>query len=558
MFLTAILQASSPMPTTRPLTQVLSIALVLALPTALILIWLYRRAVIKSMRRSSSLTDQIETPLTLPSQQNALAAPQFAIVNAGSSAPPKSEAAALFADVLYAPWRTAAIYATAGMCYAILLTAGTPGLDEPEVPLSIVVLWLWLYFWPFVLIVNLVAAATRLAKLVIVVVYFLILAAIIIMTPQSEDEVWPMIITWAVANLPMTLLLLTFANRRVRAVGPLVLTLLVFEALGLRIAFAILGSYRSSELSDAKVLGLLLIGLLIPLPLGLLLLTRIRRKYERKKISDQSIMIDAVLLVFSLAYSLALTATGPLGILYVLLALFAFKRIAWSALSGRAAMRRTKRAHRLLLLRVFSRRRRSMRLLSGLATHWRHVGSIDLMAGPDLATSTVEPHEFLDFASGKLARRFIDGPGALKRRYSEIDIRPDRDGRYRVNNFFCHADTWKMVLTKLVKETDVVVMDLRGFTSQNEGCIHEISELINTAPLERVVFIIETKGDEELVLKTIRESWRRMEPTSPNFRSAYSRLQFFQFSRERGFGLRELLCALCVAACPTAGEIAAS
>lgn len=555
MFLTAILQASSPMPTTRPLTQILSIALVLALPTALILMWLYRRAVIKSMHRSSSLTDQIETPLTLPSQQNALAAPQFAIVNAGSSAPPKSEAAALFADVLYAPWRTAAIYASAGGCYALILTVGTLGLDESETPLFIV--FFWLYFWPFVLIVNLVAAATRLAKLVIVVIYFVILTTISLIFPKSVDEVWPMIILyWAIANLPMTLLLLAFLNRRVRAVGPLVLALMVFEALGLRIAIAIAGSYDISELSEAKLIALLLMGLLIPLPPGLLVLTRIRSKYERKKISDQSIMIDAILLVFSLTYSLALTATGPLGIVAVLFAFFAFKHIAWRALSGRAAMLQTKRAHRLLLLRVFSRRRRNVRLLAGLATHWRYVGSIDLMAGPDLATSTVEPHEFLDFVSGKLARRFIDGSKALDRRYSEIDIRPDRDGRYRVNNFFCHADTWKMVLTRLVKETDVVVMDLRGFTSQNKGCIHEISELINTAPLERVVFIIETKGDEELVLKTIRESWHRLEPTSPNFRSAYSRLQFFQFSRSRGVGLRELLCALCVAAYPTSEEFA--
>jgi hypothetical protein len=39
--------------------------------------------------------------------------------------------------------------------------------------------------------------------------------------------------------------------------------------------------------------------------------------------------------------------------------------------------------------------------------------------GPDLATTTVEPHEFLGFLSGKLARRFIDGPETLDLRLSE-------------------------------------------------------------------------------------------------------------------------------------------
>jgi hypothetical protein len=51
----------------------------------------------------------------------------------------------------------------------------------------------------------------------------------------------------------------------------------------------------------------------------------------------------------------------------------------------------------------------SQRLFDALDKHWRHVGSIQMIAGPDLATTTVEPHEFLDFLRGRLARRFIDG-----------------------------------------------------------------------------------------------------------------------------------------------------
>ena len=77
------------------------------------------------------------------------------------------------------------------------------------------------------------------------------------------------------------------------------------------------------------------------------------------------------------------------------------------------------------------------------------MGQIRLIAGPDLATSTVEPHEFLDFLSGKLGRRFISGPETLARRLSETEQRRDFDGRYRVDDFFCHDDTWQMVLKRL-------------------------------------------------------------------------------------------------------------
>jgi hypothetical protein len=98
---------------------------------------------------------------------------------------------------------------------------------------------------------------------------------------------------------------------------------------------------------------------------------------------------------------------------------------------------------KLLLLRVFSLGKRSARLFNAFGRLWRHVGQIRLIAGPDLATSTVEPHEFLDFLSGKLDRRFISGPETLVRRLSETEQRRDFDGRYRVDDFFCHDDTWQ-------------------------------------------------------------------------------------------------------------------
>ncbi len=109
------------------------------------------------------------------------------------------------------------------------------------------------------------------------------------------------------------------------------------------------------------------------------------------------------------------------------------------------------------------------RLFDVVDRFWRRVGAIQMIAGVDLARRTVEPHEFLDFISGKLARRFIDGPAELEQRMQERDSKPDRDLRFRVNDFFCYDDTWKMVLTRLARESDAVLMDLRGFTRSNAG-----------------------------------------------------------------------------------------
>lgn len=158
--------------------------------------------------------------------------------------------------------------------------------------------------------------------------------------------------------------------------------------------------------------------------------------------------------------------------------------------------------------------------------------SIELIAGPDLATTV------------------IDGPQALERRRSEMDTKPDQDGRFRVNDFFCHDDTWRMVLSRLVKESDAVLMDLRGFTSQNQGCVFEVNELINVAPLGRVVFIIDDTSDEHFLLENVRQLWERMKPASPNRLATSGQLQLFRYTGSGRGGLRQLLRALCIAANP--------
>jgi hypothetical protein len=192
--------------------------------------------------------------------------------------------------------------------------------------------------------------------------------------------------------------------------------------------------------------------------------------------------------------------------------------------------------------------RRSEKLFDALTKHWRHVGSIRLIAGPDLATTTVEPHEFLDFMGGRLARRFIDGPGTFDLRLTEEDDEPDRDGRFRVNDFFCYDDTWRMVLSRLAGESDAVLMDLRGFSPQNAGCIYEINELVNLVPLERVVFVVDDTTDEDFLRRTARECWERMRPTSPNRSSTPEQLRLLRLASSGGGELRRLLRALCAAA----------
>ena len=55
----------------------------------------------------------------------------------------------------------------------------------------------------------------------------------------------------------------------------------------------------------------------------------------------------------------------------------------------------------------------------------------------------------------------------LDRRLRELDLGPDPDGRFRVNEFICYPDTWRMALSRLLESdpSQSVLVNLRGFSA---------------------------------------------------------------------------------------------
>lgn len=543
------------------LLAILLLATAFTLPVSMGLLTLYRRAVLRSMRARSD-SREIESPETFTSPNGPTqTAPDLVVLDHASSIAVGPAGEGIYSRLLRDPWRAAAIYAAAGLCFAAVMAAAflIPIGFSPFRYLSI----FWIFAWPVVLTVNLVAAATWRARLATASAYFLAFAVLGAITLiRSPDSSWGQLIAlWLIINLPATVLLLVFLNRRIRAVGPLVLAFMTLAVAGSQLALSIVGSDEGLLRSIAGLglaiglraggifIGLMVLGFIAFGLAGWLTLRWIGHRYERKNISDQSITLDAIWLFLGVAQSISLLIFA--GVAWILSGLLAFVIYKVVVRAGFSLLNRevsTGENPRLLLLRVFSLGRRSERLFDALATSWRHVGSIRLIAGPDLATTTVEPHEFLDFLGGKLARRFIDGPKALDLRISEADLEPDRDGRFRVNDFFCHDDTWRMVLSRLVSESDAVLMDLRGFSPQNRGVAFEINEVVNVVPLERVVFVVDDTTDERFLHETARRAWEQMRPASPNRASTSGGLRLYRFTGSRGGELRRLLRAMCGAA----------
>ena len=518
---------------TGQLPEILEKAVPLALIASLLLLWIYRRAVQRSMGRRSGAGEALPSSEDIKSAAPPPAMPlQFVMVCAASMrdmAPSK-----LDARRLPGPWRNAAIYTIAGIGYVLVLTAAYLYAGGMEFLPVRFVFFAVAYAWPIVLTIGLVAPVSWRGALAAACIYFLMFAAIsAIGVARSDAFTWDQAARlWLLTNIPGTFLILAFLPRPIRAMGPLVLAFMVAAVAGSSVwhdafnsggselmlravdLFASLGLNNMNAVA-AATFAAELIGVAMLSLIGWAFLRGLGRLYLWRLISDQSVLIDSLWFLFALTSVVDFAFFGdfwflaPLGAfaIYKLIALVGFTLFGEKP-AGMAA------DPKLLLLRVFSLGKRSARLFNAFAKQWRHVGHIRLIAGPDLATSTVEPHEFLDFISGKLGRRFISGPDTLARRLSETEQRRDFDGRYRVDDFFCHDDSWQMVLKRLARDSDAVLMDLRGFLPDNQGCVFEINELLNVVPLGRVVFVVDATTDLVFLRETFARGWAAWRPVA--------------------------------------------
>jgi hypothetical protein len=549
---------------TGQLSIVLIAAAVLALAASLLLLWGYRRAVIKSMRRRSR--SEIATPTGYLPPEEPHKPPEKPAVFTFIDTETIDAAAAVKSNLLYRqirkrPWIAATIYAVAGLAFAATMTAAFL-LSSKMTFLPLLFSYLtWTNAWPLVLTTNLVATVTRRGRMIVLAVYLIAGMALSIPLLQWSPDLTILQLgyLWFNANLIPSVLLLFFLNRRIRAVGPLVLIFMIVGATGATLLVSVAGNnpklLRAIDNfihfmglgAAATVWALHLLGFALFAIAGWVILDSLRQMYERKYLSDQSVTVDTIWLTFGIVNSMGLVFQGARWIASGLVAFAIFKVMAVLFFSlWRARLK--KLGPRLLLLRVFALGRRSERLYDALGKYWRSRGSIQMIAGPDLATTAVEPHEFLDFVTGKLARRFIDSGQTLDLRIEQMDLAADNDARYRVTEFFCHDNTWKITLGRLADESDAVLMDLRGFSQNNAGCIFEINELFNLVPLQRIVFVIDESTDQQFMRNTMQMAWLKIRERSANRRQSSGEISLVQLSQSNRRAMRNILYAISAAA----------
>ena len=406
------------------------------------------------------------------------------------------------------------LLALAGLCLAIGLTQSWLALvfvyDDTDISLN---RWLVLglvYAWPMALAWGL-ARRWSWARVLGGVLAYLAAMVALVMWRSNEAQTLAGVAGWlsgAVAT-PIAVTLLIGASGRIRAVAPYLLPPFLLLATASVLVLQVMAAdvnnppaWLYTLVGHLGAWGTILFFVFVPwlaLAWPVYRLGRwLAEAYRGKRFSDLAYLFAAYWFVVLVANTLpAVEGAGLAGLTQLLPWLWL--PLAAPALRGWLTSPADPRGGppTLLVLRVFQRDAAVERLFDQVVERWRLTGNTVLIAGTDLISRTLDPADLFAFLNGRLAQRFIASEAESPRRLAELDLKPDPDGRYRVNESYCFDTTWQAALRALVAASDVVLMDLRGFHAGNRGCRFELDVLAEAAHLRHVVLLFDAATDRQ-------------------------------------------------------------
>jgi len=508
----------------------------------------YRWAVGRAMRAAASEAVPVPEPPTPSLPCRPL---EIAIVSpepAATGAPPSLTAS------LQAMRRLSAVYALAGIAHAVVATALLFWLNDlafrPFRTLAVCTV----FAWPVAAVLMMTADITRRQQVALATAYFAFLLLLEIIAEAFHLREHPafgeLFLLWGITMGPPTAVIALLANRAWRSVGLIALFVSIVLVAAFLLGFQLLGCMVLTTKSEVLLASMTYLRFAIVLGCGVLawmLLRRAARRYQAKLTSDQMFALDSWwLLVTALEILFEMGSSSVAGFSFVL-AFAAYKILLGAGLRRLHLANLPGKSRSLLLLRVFGHSQRVRTLADQIGQTWRHAGPLNMIGGTDLATALLEPDELMRFWSGKLRQGFVASSTDLDKRLQHLDEDPDPDGRCRINEFFCHDNTWRATVRALARRSAVVLMDLRGFGRQNRGCEAELAMLLGEVPLARVLLLVDRTTRTAELQELLRSMWNKLPSSSPNRDMTEPVLNLFQIE-DAGEALRPLLSLVFAAA----------
>ena len=485
------------------LYQVFVLCVVLACIASWIIAHRYRRRMQQLMMRASSPEDS--RPSNAPVAEGAAEPPAGARVSLADN-----RAAGMRLTMLLIV-SSCLIAVTSSGLFSALMFPAEPLMLRRVIPIAV------LHLWPVIPAIALTWRWSR-ARLVGALLLWCVATwvVLVVIGLWRQIDMGPMLVLQLMASeigLSLALLSLVFLGEATRAIAPWLLVpaaLLSWSSLaGVRTMVSIGEGQAPPQLLSVITMldpvlgwlpwyGVLLLFALLPWVLvwwpTRALGRALGRAYSRKWFSDLLAMYTAVWAFALTDRALTVVNQGSTGTaaLAMYLPLLWIPVVMWSGARWRPTR---ERPPTLLVLRVFQQDAQARSLFDQVVERWRLSGNTVMIAGTDLVDRTLDADDIFQFLDRKLAQRFISSPTEIAGRIGALDMIADIDGRYRVNECYCHDTTWQDALQALVRRSDVVLMDLRGFEAHNAGCRYELATLARASRTLRVVVLVDRRTD---------------------------------------------------------------
>ena len=151
-------------------------------------------------------------------------------------------------------------------------------------------------------------------------------------------------------------------------------------------------------------------------------------------------------------------------------------------------------------------------------------------------------------------RNFVRSQADLEGRLLRLERWPRKwDLTFKSLPTMCYDNTWKVAVSEFIKTSEVILMDLRGYSDERKGCEYEVGLLLDTVPLQRIAFLVDAPG-LPLVRKLILKRWERLLTTSPNLNQVPTQALIYVSSKQNKKDIQGIMDILMEAAIRSGAE----
>lgn len=165
---------------------------------------------------------------------------------------------------------------------------------------------------------------------------------------------------------------------------------------------------------------------------------------------------------------------------------------------------------------------------------------------PGMVAAWILYFQYLRF---KISRSYAKDIEDIRKKLHKTLHRPRKlNLTFKSLPMFCYANTWKLAVSEFIKNSSVILMDLRGFSDKRKGCEYEIDFLLDTFTINNVLFLVDANSDSAFVQKTILARWEYLRVQSPNINIKNPKARIFVSDNQDEIDVQTIIDLLIVSA----------